>query len=81
LEVHEPRGKVFLKLPGGFRQRPVLGVDRYHKMGRGAVVAPLEDAVQRRVTGLNRFAAVRFVSIRRRTIAQSFGGNFFCPLT
>ena len=80
LKVHESCGKVFLELPGRFRQGPVIGIDSHHEVGRGAVVTPLEDAVERRVTGLNRRAAVRLLGIRRRAIAQSFGGNFFGPL-
>ena len=80
LKVHESRGKVFLELLGGFRQRRVVWIGSHRKVGRWAVVAALQDAVERCVAVLKRFAALRLLRIRRGAIAQGFGGNFFGPL-
>ena len=80
LKVHESCGKVFLELLGGFRQRRVIWIGSHRKVGRGAVVAALQDAVERCVAVLKRFAALRLLGIRRGAIAQGFGSNFFGPL-
>src|SRR5258708_16637562 len=58
LEVHQSRAEVFLKLYGGFREGRVVWIEDYRKVGRGAAIAALQDAVERCVPDLKRFAAL-----------------------
>jgi len=73
LKVHEPCAKVFWSCRADSESDPSSMIDIHHEAGRRAVVAPLEDAVERRVAILNCFAAACLVSIRRGAIAQGFG--------
>ena len=79
MKVHKPCGNVFLENLGRLRQGVVIRICSHLEMGRGAIVAALQDAIERCVAVLSYFAALRLLSIRGGAIPQSFGSDFFGP--
>ena len=69
--------RCFWSCLGGFGQGRVVWIGGHREVGRGAVIAALQDAVERCVAVLKRFAALRLLSICRGAIAQGFGSDFF----
>jgi len=79
LKVHKPCGNVFLKNLGRLQQSVVIRICGHREMGRGAIVAALQDAIERCVAVLSYFAALRLLSMCGGAIPQSFGSDFLGP--
>jgi hypothetical protein len=77
LEVHQSCGEVFLEPLSGFGQGRVAWINDHREVRRGAVIASLEDAVERCVPILKRFAVLGLLSIFWGAIAQGVGRYFF----